>query len=175
MQTPSDEIVLRLRDEEATAGLARLAAMQLAPGFILFLSGDLGAGKTTFTRALLRALGYEGRVRSPTFTLAESYNLSKFDLYHFDFYRFSSEEEWREAGFEAHVGGEDVAVIEWPELGGAGLPPPDLWVRLAPSEDDDGARIARLAAHTGRGRRCLSAIAQAVRSGEAGGVSSAAD
>lgn len=168
------ETVLLLDDEQATASLAAAVAPHLGPGFVLFLSGDLGAGKTAFTRALLRALGYAGRVRSPTFTLSESYNLSNFELYHFDFYRFSSEDEWREAGFDEHVGGTGAAVIEWPELGGAHLPPPDLRLRLAPADPADaidGPRIARLSAGTERGRQCLSAIDAAARQGLIAGAS----
>lgn len=174
MSSTPQEIALLLNDEHATAALAAAIAPHVGPGFVLFLSGDLGAGKTTFTRALLRALGYGGRVRSPTFTLAESYNLSNFELYHFDFYRFSSEEEWRDAGFDEHVGGTGATVIEWPELGGANLPRPDVRLRLeAPDGRDatDDGRLARLFAETDRGRRCLRAIEDAARQGRLAGAS----
>ena len=168
------EIDLLLDSEQATAGLAAAVAPHLGPGFVLFLSGDLGAGKTSFTRAVLRALGHTGRVRSPTFTLAESYNLPGFELYHFDFYRFSSEEEWRDAGFDEQLGGAAAAIVEWPELGGARLPAPDLRLRLAPADadaPDDGRRIVALTANTERGQRCLSAITEAVRQGRIAGAS----
>lgn len=142
-----------LPDTERLA--ARLAA-ELEPGFIVFLSGDLGAGKTTFTRALLRALGYPGRVKSPTFALLESYDLSRFQLYHFDFYRLSSDRDWIDAGFDDLLGGSGVAVIEWPERAAASLPPPDLWLRLEfDAAHGDEARIARLDAATPRGLECL--------------------
>lgn len=174
MQPDTPEIELLLSDEHATAALAGALAPAVGPGFILFLSGDLGAGKTTFARALLRALGHAGRVRSPTFTLAESYNLSNFDLYHFDFYRFSADDEWRGAGFDEHVGSAAAAIIEWPEIGGASLPDPDLWLRLAPADDrdaTDGARLATLSAGTERGRGCLSTIRDAALAGMLAGVS----
>lgn len=174
MAPDNPEIALLLDSEQATAALAAQVAPHLGPGFVLFLSGDLGAGKTAFTRGVLRALGHTGRVRSPTFTLAESYNLSNFELYHFDFYRFSSDEEWRDAGFDDHVGGAAATIIEWPELGGAHLPPPDLRLRLAPADPgnpDDGRRVATLDARTERGARCLSAILAAARSGRIAGAS----
>lgn len=174
MQPPVPEIELQLRDEAATAALAAAVAPHLGPGFALYLSGELGAGKTAFTRALLRALGHSGRVRSPTFTLAEPYNLPNFNLYHFDFYRFSGDEEWRDAGFDEYLGGDGAAVIEWPELGGTGLPAPDVWLRLrAPSDEEAGGnrRLAALSAGTDRGRACLIGVADATRAGLLAGVS----
>jgi tRNA threonylcarbamoyladenosine biosynthesis protein TsaE len=173
MQAPP-EIDLLLDSEQATAALAAAVAPHLGPGFVLFLSGDLGAGKTSFTRAVLRALGHTGRVRSPTFTLAESYNLAGFELYHFDFYRFSSGEEWRDAGFDEQLGGAAAAIVEWPELGGGRLPPADLRLRLAPADPDapdDGRRLVALAAGTERGRRCLNAITDSVQQGRIAGAS----
>lgn len=178
MQPPAADREFLLADEAATAALAAAVAGCVGPGFVLYLSGDLGAGKTAFTRALLRVLGHTGRVRSPTFTLAETYNLSSFDLYHFDFYRFSSNDEWRDLGFDEYLGGAGAAVVEWPELGGEALPLPDLWLRLAVAADahDDPAgtrRLAALAACTERGRQCLTGIADAVCRGRVAGVSSA--
>lgn len=175
MQPTATDLELLLDDEAATAALAGAMAACLGPGFVLYLSGDLGAGKTAFTRALLRALGHTGRVRSPTFTLSESYNLPNFELYHFDFYRFSASNEWRDLGFDELLGGAGAAVIEWPELGGPSLPEPDVGLRLeAPDDPDDGVgsrRIARLRAGSARGRRCLSAIALAASRGSLAGVS----
>jgi tRNA threonylcarbamoyladenosine biosynthesis protein TsaE len=172
MQPTSPSLELQLADEQATAALAGAIAPHLRSGFVVYLSGDLGAGKTTFTRSLLRALGHTGRVQSPTFTLVQSYNLSSFDLYHFDFYRFSSPDEWREAGFDEHVGGDAAAVVEWPELGAGSLPEPDIWLRLEPgTEDDPDVRVARLSAGTDWGRQCLIAISDGVGLGLLAGVS----
>ncbi|MFO1198841.1 MAG: tRNA (adenosine(37)-N6)-threonylcarbamoyltransferase complex ATPase subunit type 1 TsaE [Burkholderiaceae bacterium] len=131
-----------LRDLAATSALAAAIAPHVRPGFVVYLSGDLGTGKTAFTRALLRALGHDGRVRSPTFTLAEPYNLSNFELYHFDFYRFGSSDEWRDLGFDELIGGDVAAVVEWPELAGQGLPAPDLWIRLRTPDAGAGAAPA---------------------------------
>lgn len=171
MQPPIPSIEVRLADERATATLAAAIAPHFRPGFVLFLSGDLGAGKTTFARALLRALGHAGRVLSPTFTLVQSYNLSNFELHHFDFYRFSSPDEWREAGFDEHVGGEAAAIVEWPELGGSELPAPDVWLRLAPDAAGDPVRVASVSAGTEWGRQCLIGICDALRVGLLAGVS----
>jgi len=153
------QLALPLPDLRATQRLAERLAARLDPGFVLFLSGDLGAGKTTFARALLRALGYTGRVKSPTFTLLECYELPSFRLYHFDFYRLSSDRAWLDAGFDDYLGGSGVAVIEWPEHAAASLPTPDLRVRLDfdPAAGDD-ARVARLDAGSPRGLACLKAL-----------------
>lgn len=155
-------LTLELPDAAATERLAARIAACLEPGFVLHLSGDLGAGKTTFTRALLRTLGYAGRVKSPTFTLLESYELSRFQLYHFDFYRLSSDRGWLDAGFDDYLDGHSVAVIEWPERAGATLPAPDLYLRLAfdPGHGEQ-ARVVELQAPTPRGRACLSTLGAA--------------
>jgi tRNA threonylcarbamoyladenosine biosynthesis protein TsaE len=128
-----------LRDEDATDWFAQRLASQLEPGIHIHLSGNLGAGKTRMTRGLLRGLGHTGRVRSPTFTLLESYKFSRFDLYHFDFYRFSGENEWRDAGFEEMLSDTGaVCVIEWPEMAGGWLPSPNLGLNLT-AVDNPGA------------------------------------
>ena len=163
------ELSLQLTDEAATARLAATLAPAVGPGFTIFLSGDLGAGKTAFTRALLRTLGHTGRVRSPTFTLAEPYNLSSFELYHFDFYRFSNKDEWRDAGFEESIGGDTAAVVEWPELAGSGLPAPDLWLHLLAGQAES-TRIVHLHSHTQRGLACLNGLSATVREGTLAGV-----
>ncbi|NLD67610.1 MAG: tRNA (adenosine(37)-N6)-threonylcarbamoyltransferase complex ATPase subunit type 1 TsaE [Limnobacter sp.] len=157
-----ERLSLQLPDEAATAALARALASALQPGIAIHLSGDLGAGKTAFTRALLRALGHTGRARSPTFTLLEPYNLSNFDLYHFDFYRLSSERAWLDAGFDEYLDGRGVVVIEWPEMAGDTLPAPDLRLRIDfdPDAGDDARRV-ELLARGARGRACLNAIRDA--------------
>lgn len=154
------EATIALPDEAATAALAARLAPALAPGQLVTLSGGLGTGKTTLVRGLLRSLGYNGRVTSPTFTLLEPYNLPRFPVYHFDFYRFSTSSEWREAGFGEYFGGDGVCLVEWPEHAGDGLPVPDLQIALDFVDADAhgaGGRIARLRAHGDAGRRCLTA------------------
>ena len=117
----------------------------------------LGAGKTEFCRSVIRSLGYNGRVKSPTFTLVEPYTLSTFTLYHFDFYRFSSEEELREAGFEELIDSDAVVLVEWPERAQSALPEPDLWLRLAAGDEPESRRLETHAG-TARGRACLRAM-----------------
>ena len=90
---------LTLPDEAATLALGARLAAALRPGMVVYLQGDLGAGKTTLVRGIVRALGYEGRVKSPTYTLVESYVFSTFTLQHYDLYRMVDPREWLDAGF----------------------------------------------------------------------------
>lgn len=121
---------LPLASEDATLALGAALATGAKPGRVLFLSGDLGAGKTTLVRGLLRELGWTGRVKSPTYTLVELYAVSRLNLYHFDFYRFKDREEWVNSGFREHFNPESLCIVEWPEMAGALLSPPDLHVTL---------------------------------------------
>ncbi|MFN3593691.1 MAG: tRNA (adenosine(37)-N6)-threonylcarbamoyltransferase complex ATPase subunit type 1 TsaE [Thiobacillaceae bacterium] len=147
---------LDLPDEHATLALgARLAAV-LQPGMSVWLSGDLGAGKTTLVRGLLRALHYHGRVKSPTFSLVEVYSFSSFNLYHFDLYRFADPLEWEEAGFRDYFNPQSLCLVEWPERAAGCLPEPDVEIRLALSGE---GRVAELMGRTEAGRRCLQRLA----------------
>lgn len=148
---------LELPDEAATDALAASLAQALTSGWQIHLSGDLGAGKTRFVRGLLRALGHTGRVRSPTFTLMEPYKLTNFTLYHFDFYRFSGENDWRDAGFDEWLADErGVVVIEWPEMAGR-LPTPDLQMQFEFGAGE--SRRVQLRSQTARGSTWLTRIA----------------
>ena len=131
---------LKLSDEAATQAFAGRVARSLPPvgaqGLVIFLSGTLGAGKTSWVRAFLRALGHQGRVRSPSFTIMEPYILqhgaAPIHVYHFDFYRFNGSEEWREAGFDELIGAANsISLIEWPEMAAQSLGTPDLTLKLA--------------------------------------------
>lgn len=150
-------LTLPLPDEPATLALGARLATAVRPGMAIWLVGDLGAGKTTLTRGLLRALAYDGRVKSPTYTLVEIYPFSSFNLYHFDLYRFVDPEEWEEAGFREYFNPESICLVEWPEKGGAMLPPPDLEIRL---EIDGEGRLARLHGRTEEGRRCVERLSE---------------
>ncbi|MBW8329918.1 MAG: tRNA (adenosine(37)-N6)-threonylcarbamoyltransferase complex ATPase subunit type 1 TsaE [Thiobacillus sp.] len=124
-----------LADEAATLAFGAQLARELGPGLTFYLEGDLGAGKTTLVRGVLRALGYGGRVKSPTYTLAESYSLPAFELYHFDLYRMHDPREWLDAGFRDVSDGQAVSLIEWPEKAAGWLPPPDVIIRLTIADD----------------------------------------
>ena len=121
---------LNLPDAAATERLGAALAAGIAPGRVLHLRGDLGAGKTTLVRGLLHTLGHAGRVKSPTYTLVEPYTLSRLDLYHFDFYRFHDKSEWVASGFRDYFSPETACIVEWPERAGDLLAPPDLRIRL---------------------------------------------
>jgi len=159
-----------LVDEDATVALAAALARQLRPGLSVHLSGPLGAGKTTLVRALLRALGEPGRVRSPTFTLIETYRVGGFELAHLDLYRFEHAEELVQAGFDEYLGGAIVTLIEWPERAQPLLPRPDLTIALStvevsssssPNDGSDGARHALLTGHSPRGEALVAALSTA--------------
>jgi tRNA threonylcarbamoyladenosine biosynthesis protein TsaE len=141
-----------LPDEAATLAFGNRLARVLEPGLFVSLSGNLGSGKTTLTRGILRGLGYPGKVKSPTYTLVELYNLSKLDLYHFDFYRFNDPQEWLDAGFRDYFDPRNICLVEWPERAGDLLPVADL--KIALSMEGEGRRID-FAAETEHGKRCL--------------------
>ena len=144
-----------LPDELATLELGARLARTLRPGLIVYLRGELGAGKTTLARGVLRGLGYAGRVKSPTFTLVEVYRLSNLYLHHFDFYRFKHANEWIDAGFREMFGADHVCLIEWPDKAGALLPAADLELTL---EHEDNGRRARLVARSPMGIECLQKV-----------------
>ena len=148
----NDTITLHLPDEQATLDLGMRLADGLVAGMLIALHGPLGAGKTTLARGLLRGLGFEGRVKSPTYALVEVYKLSRLDLYHFDFYRFANPEELTDSGLQDAFNETNVCVVEWPERAGEMLPPADVDVQLTIA---NGARSALLTAQTEYGTRCL--------------------
>ncbi|MFN0039691.1 MAG: tRNA (adenosine(37)-N6)-threonylcarbamoyltransferase complex ATPase subunit type 1 TsaE [Burkholderiales bacterium] len=149
-----------LPDEESTLELGTRLAHALAPGMLLALRGDLGSGKTTLTRGVLRGLGYTGKVKSPTYTLVEHYKPSTLDLYHFDFYRFANAEEWSDAGFRDYFDGHNVCVVEWPERVAGQLPPADLEIMLS---IEGAGRRARAQASTPLGIACVQSLRHTFR------------
>lgn len=127
---------LNLPNEAATAQLAQQLAAQAQAGDVIFLAGELGAGKTTFTRHFARALGVAGRVKSPTYTLVESYDLPNgVTLHHFDLYRLSDAREWFSAGFDEYLNSTSIALIEWPSQAEGALPEPTLVLSFEHAED----------------------------------------
>lgn len=148
----SPPLILALPDDAATLALGARIARAIVPGLQIHLRGELGAGKTTLVRGLLRALGWIGRVKSPTYTLVEHYTISRLHLYHFDFYRFERPSEWLEAGLAEHFNTQAVCLVEWPERAGAALGTPDLDIELIVT---DASRQARLQPLSPAGRTLL--------------------
>ena len=149
-------------DEQATQRWAGALAAHLAqwPGgrdACIELRGDLGAGKTTFVRHLLRACGVQGRIKSPTYAVVEPHqgelDGQPWPIWHFDFYRFSDPREWEDAGFRDIFAGPGLKLMEWPDKVAGQLPPPD-WVIAIEAEDESSRRV-RVHACTERGAAWL--------------------
>jgi tRNA threonylcarbamoyladenosine biosynthesis protein TsaE len=147
-------------DEAACAASAAHVATHLAlRDAFIELHGPLGAGKTTFARHLLHALGVGGKIKSPTYALMEPYQAGAaaggFAIAHFDFYRFDDPQEWEDAGFREVFASPGLKLVEWPEKAAELLPPCDLRLEIAPRDVGD-ARSARFEALSARGRELLS-------------------
>ena len=171
IQTPLTAIDLYCRQEADTASLAK----QLAASFEQFLTkqtgshlnvsleGDLGAGKTSFARYLIQAMGHEGKVKSPTYTLCEPYPLQfkahAITIYHFDLYRMRDPLEWQEAGFTEHFDVPGICLIEWPEKAEGTLPGFDIQIQLSAGADEN-ERAIKINAITPFGKLALQEIRQ---------------
>jgi tRNA threonylcarbamoyladenosine biosynthesis protein TsaE len=149
------ELDFRLPDEAATSVLAARAAAALDGGLVIYLHGDLGAGKSSFARALLQAQGVIGRIKSPTYSLVESYPLDGYVAWHLDLYRIADPGELEWLGIEAMVDPSALVLVEWPEHGKGALPAPDLDIRLAYAGT---GRRARLLARSARGEALLARL-----------------
>ena len=142
------------RSEDDTAAFAaRLASHPAIADAFIELHGDLGAGKTTLARHLLRALGVQGRIKSPTYAVVEPHETAGFPAWHFDFYRFNDPREWEDAGFRDIFGERGLKLAEWPEKAGMLLPTADLVVHIEALADE--ARQVTLKAQTARGKELL--------------------
>lgn len=144
-----------LPDEQATLEFGAKLAAAIEPGLFVALRGDLGSGKTTLARGILRGLGYQGRVKSPTYTLVEHYKVSRLDLYHFDFYRFEDPGEFLEAGFQECFDGHNVCLVEWPERAQDLLPAADLEIAFT---GEGGGRRVRVSTESELGKHCLAKL-----------------
>ena len=155
----AEHLTLALADEAATLALgARLAAL-LRPGMVVWLDGDLGAGKTTLVRGLLRAAGETGPVKSPTYTLVEVHVVSGLNFYHFDFYRFNQAEEYLDAGLDEYFSAAGICLVEWPDKAVPYVPAADIHIelRVAPGASPEG-RVAVISAGSERGQTCLAGV-----------------
>ena len=151
-----------LADAEATENVGAGLARALGGGMVVTLHGDLGAGKTTVARGALRALGWTGPVKSPTYTLVEHYPISSLYFYHFDFYRFADPSEWETAGLAEYFRDDAVCLVEWPERVEGFLPPADIDIALAHPGSRGSGRDLVLSTHTEAGERCQDAITLAL-------------
>ncbi len=146
-------------NEQATVGFAQQLAVSLIHvqkelNTCITLDGELGAGKTTFVRHLLHALGVAGRVKSPTYAVVEPYEVHAGHIWHFDFYRFTDPQEWEDAGFRDIFASVGLKLCEWPSHAQGMLPKPDIAMRISVGSDDQ--RHVGLESHTAIGAELLS-------------------
>jgi tRNA threonylcarbamoyladenosine biosynthesis protein TsaE len=160
-KSESDETVQRyLPDADSTMRAGVALAAGLRAGMIVTLAGELGAGKTTLVRGMLRGLGWTGAVKSPSFALVEHYQIASLYFYHFDLYRFNDPIEWDVAGFAEYFRPDAICVIEWPERIARRLPHADIAALLAYAPT---GRTLELQAGTPAGKTCLGALSAAIR------------
>ncbi len=148
---------VRLDDEERQVAFGRRLGCALCGHGRIYLEGELGAGKTTLTRGILRAHGHEGAVKSPTYTLVEPYEIDGTRLYHFDLYRLADPEELEFIGGRDLFADDALCIVEWPSRGEGWLPEPDLRITLSHSEP---GRTASLEAFSELGRSVLVTLSQ---------------
>lgn len=144
-----------LEDENATLAFGQRFSQVLSGGSVVYLHGELGAGKTTLVRGILRGKGYRGTVKSPTYTLVESYSVANMRLYHFDLYRLGDPEELEYLGIRDYFDENSIALIEWPERGSDYLPAPDIDINLA--YHTQGRKLECIA-YTDKGKQCIEAL-----------------
>lgn len=141
--------------EQEVEALGNTLAPHLPPEFLMFLYGPLGAGKTTFVRSLLRGLGYLGKVKSPTYTLVEPYEIGDLKIFHFDLYRLQNADELMHMGITDYFSQAAISFIEWPEKGLSCLPQPDLACYISQAKE---GRDLRFVAYTPRGASTLKCL-----------------
>lgn len=140
----------------ATQELAKKLAQVIVPDLVLTLNGNLGAGKTTLTREILFAMGVTGRVKSPTFTLVEPYEVNNVEIHHFDLYRFDNPEEWLDAGFDEYFNSNSICFIEWAEKAEGLIPQIDLVVDIEIISPE--SRKITITSLSNKGNACLNQL-----------------
>lgn len=150
------EVTLYLADEQAMSDFgARIARVTQGHGLI-FLEGNLGMGKTTLSRGIIRGLGHVGAVKSPTFTLVEPYEIGDIRAFHFDLYRLVDPEELEFLGIRDYFEDDAMCLIEWPDKGAGFLPKPDLTITISPQ---DSGRSLKILSQSSRGEAWCAALA----------------
>ncbi|OOH82898.1 tRNA (adenosine(37)-N6)-threonylcarbamoyltransferase complex ATPase subunit type 1 TsaE [Pseudomonas koreensis] len=150
------EVILYLADEQAMSDFgARIARVTQGHGLI-FLEGNLGMGKTTLSRGIIRGLGHVGSVKSPTFTLVEPYEIGDIRAFHFDLYRLVDPEELEFLGIRDYFEDDAMCLIEWPDKGAGFLPKPDLTITISPQ---DSGRSLKILSQGSRGEAWCAALA----------------
>lgn len=145
---------MRVNNAKAMENLGRRLATACPAGSRIYLQGELGAGKTTWVRGFLRGLDYAGKVKSPTYTLVESYRLQGRSIHHLDLYRVNDPEELEAIGLRDYMDGSGICLVEWPERGNGLLAEPDVLIRIAIRGK---GREVSLAAHSATGEKILAA------------------
>lgn len=146
---------IRLKDETETVRMGGVIAQHIGLGTTIFMHGDLGAGKTTMSRGIIQGFGHSGRVKSPTYTLVEPYELDTCSVYHFDLYRLADPEELEFMGFRDYFNPKAVCLIEWPEKGQDFLPQADLELYLTYADEQ---REIRFKANSEQGSEAVTKI-----------------
>lgn len=145
----------KVEGEEATHALAAKLAACCSGGEVIYLKGDLGAGKTSFSQGFIRALGYSGRVKSPTYTLVEPYEVGTMRIFHFDLYRLSDPEELEFMGIRDYFAPDAICLIEWPDKGAQLLASADLEISI---EIEPNSRVFTVQPGSQKGQQILSKL-----------------